>query len=568
MMKLTISKKMWLGFSSVLTLLLIVSALSMTFLFTVTDRYKEIINVDLKKVELAEDIKVVQKDMATAILEFVMFGDDVETLGDNMAMEKFEKGIEEGSIYAKALIEMTTDEESKQLLQVLQTETVKLFESNEKIIELRTNGQDFTSYAANSVELNTKILDILDQLILIQEQNSANTIETLENYQRNMLLFVTVVSLLSIVVGLLIAYFISRGIANPVKKITTGLEEIAAGNLLIEPIHIKNKDEVGVMAATYNKMLADLQSIVSGVRESSLQLAANAEQLSASAEESLASSQMVAVTSEQQKSLGKQQVEYINLSVNSMAELNGSVAQISKDNEEMLDATDGVQTLVTKGASVVSDVADQMNKIHSTFEEATEIMENMANHSDDIQKVTSLITDISEQTNLLALNAAIEAARAGEYGKGFAVVAEEVRKLAEQSKQSASEIESMIKLIQTASGDGVKAISSGGVKVKEGLVKTTESLQVFNEIEASVENVIARVESVAGAIGEIHAKAESITNNEEQVQQLAKKAAESANETNSATEEQLATTEEITTNAQSLAELAEKLQSKVNHFKI
>ncbi|SOC40983.1 methyl-accepting chemotaxis protein [Ureibacillus acetophenoni] len=506
--------------------------------------------------------------MATAILEFVMFGDDAAMLGENMAMDKFEKGIEEGTNYAKALIEMTTDEESKQLLQVIQTETVKLFESNEKIIELRTNGQDFTSHAANSVELNTKILDTLDQLILLQEQNSAKTIETLEDYQRNMLLFVTVVSLLSIVVGLLIAYFISRGIANPVKKITTGLEEIAAGNLLIQPIHIKNKDEVGVMAATYNKMLVDLQSIVSGVRESSLQLAANAEQLSASAEESLASSQMVAVTSEQQKSLGKQQVEYINLSVNSLAELNDSVAQISKDNEEMLNATDGVQTLVTKGSAVVSNVANQMNMIHITFEEATDIMENMAKHSDDIQKVTSLITDISEQTNLLALNAAIEAARAGEYGKGFAVVAEEVRKLAEQSKQSASEIESMIKLIQTASSDGVKAISSGGFKVKEGIVKTTESLQVFSNIEASVGDVITRVESVASAIGEIHAKAESITNNEEQVQQLAKKAAESANETNSATEEQLATTEEITTNAQSLAELAEKLQSKVNHFKI
>ena len=135
-----------------------------------------------------------------------------------------------------------------------------------------------------------------------------------------------------------------------------------------------------------------------------------------------------------------------------MTELLQEVGQISVSNEEMLHATDGVRNLVTKGSAVVLNVATQMDTIHTTFKETTEIMNNMAKHSDEIQNITSMITDISEQTNLLALNAAIEAARAGEYGKGFAVVAEEVRKLAEQSKNSASEIDSMVQVIQSASG--------------------------------------------------------------------------------------------------------------------
>lgn len=560
-MKLTISKKMWLGFSSIIVLLLAVNATGIKFLFTVTDRYENIIDIDMKKIDLAENIQGVQKDMATAVLEYVMFGTDE-------AIEKLEAGIEEGSSYTSTLIGMTTDNESKNLLADLEAETSALFESNENIIALKSNGQDFSKYALNSNEINTKIFSILDDLILIQQQNADKTQETLEGHTKSMIRLIIIISTVSILVGIFAAYFISKGIANPIRKVTAGLEEIAAGNLLTEPIYIKNKDEVGMMANTYNKMLADLQNIVSNVRESSMQLAASAEQLSASAQESYASSQMVTAATEQQISMGKQQMDFIDTSVNSMVELNESVTHISSDNEEMLHAAADVQSLVTKGSSVVSDVANKMNMIHSTFNETTEIMNTMAKHSDDIQQVTSLITDISEQTNLLALNAAIEAARAGESGKGFAVVADEVRKLAEQSKLSAAEIEKMVKLMQTASSSAVQAITSGGDKVEEGLTRTSESLQVFNEIEASVSDVVEKVESVSAAIEEIQAMGESVTTNAIQVQQLAEKASERANETSAATEEQLATTEEISSSAQSLAQIAENLQGEVNRFKI
>ncbi|HWL23236.1 MAG TPA: MCP four helix bundle domain-containing protein [Ureibacillus sp.] len=155
-MKLTISKKMWLGFSSVLVLLVIVSVLGMFSLFTFTNKYKEIIDVDLQKIDLAKDIQMVQKDMATAVLEYVMFGDEAAKFGDNVSIDKLDKEIEEGTTYAKELIEMTKDEASLQLLEELKVTSVKLFESNEKIISLRSEGNDFTSYAEQSIEQNTK----------------------------------------------------------------------------------------------------------------------------------------------------------------------------------------------------------------------------------------------------------------------------------------------------------------------------------------------------------------------------------------------------------------------------
>ncbi|WP_342578186.1 methyl-accepting chemotaxis protein [Psychrobacillus sp. FSL K6-2843] len=560
-MKLSISKKMWFGFSFVLLLLIFISVISIFTSYDVADKYKSIIDKDIEKINLVSEIEVIQKDMATAVLEFVMFGSEDAT-------DKFDEEIEKGSIAARKLIESVKDEESLKLMKDLQTETVQLFESNDKIISLKKSNQPFDQYAAQSSELNEKTLVILGELKQIQQENMQKTREDLDTYQTKVNITIIILAIASIIIGVLVSHFISKGISSPIRKVTEGLGEIADGNLNVEPIVIKNRDEVGAMALTFNKMTSDLQRIVSNVRDSSMQLAANAEELSASSEESLASSQMVAKSAEEQMAASEEQVKHLESSVRSMSEMQQGVEDISQNNNEMLQATDGVKKLVTKGSTVVSGVASQMNTIHETFKETTEIMNNMAKHSHEIQSITALITDISEQTNLLALNAAIEAARAGEYGKGFAVVAEEVRKLAEQSKNSASEIESMVKLIQSASTEAVKAITTGGDKVEDGLSKTTESLDVFNEIESSVEAVAEKVESVTTAIEQIKEMASSVTHNAQQVQGLASHAADGASDTSAATEQQLAANEEISTNAQTLATLAEKLQSEVSHFKI
>lgn len=560
-MKFTIGRKMWIGFLSVLILLILSSGLSIFATVDITNRYKTIIDEDMERVNNVEEIEKIQKAMATSILEFVMFGKE-------STIENFQDEIEKGSVSARKLIESVSDEKTLALMKDLETITVALFESNDRIIELRRKNGNFAQYSANSVELNNEILSILDEIKKIQQDHVDQTKADLDAYIKMANTLTIILTISSVIIGAVVSYFISKNISKPIQKMTTGLTEIAAGNLAVKSIKIKNKDEVGEMATAFNKMSADLRNIVSNVRDSSMQLAANAEELSASSEESLASTQMVAKSAEGQMLASEEQMSHMDSSVKSIVELQQGIGQIAKNNEEMLQSTDGVQNLVTKGSSVVSDVASQMDTIHTTFNETTEIMKSMAKHSDEIQSITSLITDISEQTNLLALNAAIEAARAGEYGKGFAVVAEEVRKLAEQSKNSASEIGSMVQLIQSASGEAVKAITTGGAKVEEGLSKTTESIQVFKEIETGVGEVVLKVESVSAAIEQIHAMTESVTESVQQVQNLASIAADGANDTSAATEEQLAANEEITANAQTLADLAETLQAEVSHFKI
>ncbi|MCK1995994.1 methyl-accepting chemotaxis protein [Psychrobacillus psychrodurans] len=560
-MKLTISKKLWGGFSAVLVLLIIASVMSMWTTNDVSTRYDSLIDEEMERVSLVEKVEVIQKEMSTSVLEYLMFS-------KLSSVEKLEADYKQVMEIITSLSKDLNNKAAIELVEKLQEQSKQLFEANTEMIELKKVNGMYQKAASQSTQLNLEISEALVELKTIEEKSADQTRKELDTYVTMSNIITLLLTILSVVIGILVSHFISRSIARPIKKVTNGLAEIADGNLTIEPIVIKNRDEVGEMASTFNKMSNDLQRIVSGVRDSSMQLAANAEELSASSEESLASSQMVAKSAEAQMVASEEQVGQMNASMHSMTDLQEGVSQIASSNGDMLKATDGVRSLVTQGSSVVTNVASQMNTIHETFNETTEIMKNMAKHSNEIQNITSLITDISDQTNLLALNAAIEAARAGEYGKGFAVVAEEVRKLAEQSKNSASEIASMVQLIQSASSSAVKAITTGGEKVEEGITKTTESLNVFQQIETSVDDVVQKVESVTTAISHISEIASSVTDSVQQVQTLATHAADGASDTSAATEQQLAANEEISSSAQSLADLAEKLQNEVSHFRI
>ncbi|MEK5206272.1 methyl-accepting chemotaxis protein [Psychrobacillus sp. FSL H8-0510] len=560
-MKLTISKKLWGGFAAVLVLLIIASAMSMWTTYDISSKYDSLIDEEMEHVSLIEKVELIQKDTSTSVLEYLMFS-------KLTSVEKLENNYKQVTEITTSLSSDLKDTTSKELVEELQKKSKQLYESNNQIIEIKKKNGMYQKNASESTKLNLEIADVLVELKSNVEKRSEQTRDELNTYVGTANIVTLILTILSIVVGVLVSHFISRSIAKPITKVTNGLVEIADGNLTIEPIIIKNKDEVGEMATTFNKMSGDLQRIVSGVRDSSMQLAANAEELTASSEESLASSQMVAKSAEAQMLASDEQVNHMDASMQSMTDLQKGVSQIASSNDEMLKATDGVRSLVTQGSNVVTNVASQMDNIYTTFHETTEIMKNMAKHSDEIQNITSMITDISDQTNLLALNAAIEAARAGEYGKGFAVVAEEVRKLAEQSKNSAAEIAAMVQLIQTASSSAVKAITSGGEKVEEGLAQTTESLNVFHQIETSVDDVVQKVESVTIAISNIQEISSSVTESVQQVQSLATQAADGASDTSAATEQQLAANEEISSNAQFLADLAEKLKNEVSHFKI
>lgn len=228
-----------------------------------------------------------------------------------------------------------------------------------------------------------------------------------------------------------------------------------------------------------------------------------------------------------------------------------------KANESTLDGSETVRNVVQQ-MNVISDIVGQLSKIISNLDQKTQ----------EIGKVTDIITDISEQTSLLALNAAIEAARAGEHGQGFAVVADEVRKLAEKSKQSASLISETLNEVRTETSQAVTYMNDGTEKVQQGMIFADEITNSFTNIQELISSVSSKVQEVSASIQEMTSVSEHIVKNSEQVQQIAETTVLASQESSAATEEQLATIEEISSSAQSLSSLAEDLRMMISKFKV
>ncbi|MBO0588028.1 methyl-accepting chemotaxis protein [Sporosarcina sp. E16_8] len=562
-MKFTVAKKLWAGFSTILVLLVIVGVIGLLTSIRLNSDYTFLLDDRVKKVELVDEFILKHNEIQDDVRGFMLFKDD------SLLETRAEHVIRYNELYDELYAILLTKEHQTLLeeLQVAQTKYLNL--QNEIVLSVQ-DGKDRKATELGRASANIGSLVLENAKIIKEGQYKAleETRNELQGFMAVSKLLVIGMIVLATIAGIIISTVISRTISRPVRVVTEGLNEIAQGNLTIDLLVVKNKDEIGDMAAAFNKMGTDVANMVRKINASAAQLAVQSEELSASSEESMASSEMVAKTAENQLIGSEQQQRIIGQSSSSMEELSLGVAEIATNNEEMLQAAETVANLVTTGSSVVGEMSNQMSTIHSTIQESSEIMEEMAQHSDEIQKVTTLITTIAEQTNLLALNAAIEAARAGEYGKGFAVVAEEVRKLAEQSKTSATEIGKMVSMIQNASKRAVTSITAGNERVDSGIAATEQSRLVFEEIQLAVGDVAAKVETVSAAIEEIQAMAEDVSRGANEIEQLSGEAAAAAGDTSAATEEQLAVNQEISSSAQTLSQLAEDLQVEMKHFRV
>ena len=562
-MKLTVGRKLWTGFLVVLLLVIFVGLAGFWSLTKMNDEYKFLINDRLEKIRLLEELSSTQYRLASDVRGYLLFN-QVSNLANR------EENKEKLATTMSSLDKLLKTGENREMFVELKSASLSYEESYDQAVEEFTNANDeqALNMAADATVFQKTIEKNSKRIIKSQEEQKAKSEKELEN------LIVATRTLIAssigaaILLSILIAYFISKSISLPVRRMTEALSEIADGNFEIEPVRIRNRDEIGLMATAFNSMTTDLKNVISNTRQAAVQLAEQAEELSASSEESLSASEMVAAVSEKNLLDSDEQIILVNESSTAIVEMGSSIDRITNDNQVMLNSSVEVAKLVDVGSGLMEDVTEQMTIISTSIGQSATIMNEMADHSEEIRHVTRLITTIAEQTNLLALNAAIEAARAGEHGKGFAVVADEVRNLAEQSKKSAGEIGHMIDVMISNVGRAVSSTDESTQRINEGLVITENTSDVFEKIEHASTDVGEKVQTVTYSIEQIRVMTERVSTSTSKVQLLAQQSAEQAQSTSAATEEQLAATEEITANALSLAQLAEHLQNGMARFKL
>ena len=351
------------------------------------------------------------------------------------------------------------------------------------------------------------------------------------------LLLLTIVAL---VVGAFVAYFISRTIANPIKAAVDAMNDIAEGEGdLTKRLDEAGKDEVAQMGEAFNRFSEKVRQMVLQVSGSTSQLAAAAEEMSM-------------ITSETNKGVQKQQSE-TEMVATAMNEMTATVQEVARHATEASDAAQSADNEAQSGKSVVQETVSSINTLANEIEAATSVILKLETDSDNIGTVLDVIRGIAEQTNLLALNAAIEAARSGEQGRGFAVVADEVRTLASRTQESTQEIQTMIESLQQGSRNAVKAMESSQQQSQKSVEQATNARGSLDAITDAVTTISTMNIQIANAAKEQSSVSEEINQNVVNISQVVEQTAEGAQQTLTASHE--------------LANLANELQNLVGQFK-
>ena len=411
-------------------------------------------------------------------------------------------------------------------------------------------------------------IDEIDAIIAQKEAKLAADLRT------SILELLGVIVLLQILMALFSRYA-GANIARPIVRTTERLGIMGTGDFRLEGEAAaemqelaSRPDELGTMAQAMQEMNEKVRALMRNVAQTAEYLAASSEELTSSAEQAADVSQSIAESIVKVAGACSEQFDGVQTANEHTKKLTQHMQDFEGHLEETGQQVQKTSDVATEGRQGVATAVTGMQSIQTNVSHIAEIIEGLGENSKQIGEIVDTIAGIAEQTNLLALNAAIEAARAGEHGRGFAVVADEVRKLAEQSQEAASEISERIGRIQSSTQEAVDAMHQGLSEVMDG-TKTVQGAGTSFEGIASMVGKVAEasqamqssVERLTQSIGRIDAAVEEINTKSRSV-------ADEAQTVSAATEEETASMHEIADASRKLAEQAQNLQNSIAVFKI
>lgn len=441
-----------------------------------------------------------------------------------------------------------------------------IFDADSEAVKKVGSAEEDVFYGINNQSEKTLItgatVGINNWRVIVEQNENEILSQTRESLKRSIMS-----AGILLVLSLIITYIFATLFTRPIIKLVDSAIKIKNGDLT-ERIEVTTDNEIGQLQEAFNEMTISIGEILGQINRTTeevgnfiVELNDNIEISSkASMEISQAIESVAADTTHQMTS-----VENTATAINNMVyEIN----QMTDRYNIVVGASEQASSLAQNGAENIKNIQNMMVEITNAANTSAKLIQNLDKHIQNIGVAGQLITQIAEQTNLLALNAAIEAARAGEHGRGFAVVADEVRKLAEQSRNASTDIISLISNIQNETRLAVEAISQGAEGVKDGNMITEKAAVSFAEIVEKTNQSTEAMRSLEENIDKIFQSVEVLENTITEVSNIAQATAAGAQEVLASTEEQNNVIEHVNASADALSEMAKGLKALVNRFKI
>ncbi len=556
-------RKMAMALVPTLIALLIVGALGSYQLQNATSEYDRVLNERLQDMLVAEDLALTVTD-AERYLNYYLLVSNPKTL---ISLEAAQTKRDE---LMDTLKQSSSDSKVIAWIGDLEKFNQHLDTEMARVIDLRQQ-QDEIGY---KTVLNTSVTPTTDRvrmtvtdLVTYQGEALAAESEAVQASAGQSIIWMVVISIIGVAVGLFSLVALQKLFLKPINRLVNEARVVAEGDLTGGDIEVGSNDELGDLVTAFNDMKRNLVGLIR-------QVGAASDKVTAYSEELYASTDHVATTTQGVASLFEQMNLAAQVSAKRAEEGTSGVNQAVVGLNQIAAASQGVneQTIHTLeaasgGLETIQLAEQQMREIQQANDLTQQMVERLSNQSLEIEKITRSITAITEQTNLLALNAAIEAARAGEHGKGFAVVAAEVRKLAEESKQSAKQIQAVVVDIQRDTSEVEAAFDVTSQHVTSGVIQMGEVAGAFREIVTVIQETSRQMSEIAAATEEVSANTTEVAVSVEDMSTNAVSTQRSVEEAGANVEEQLAAIQEINGIAETMSHMSVELKDLVHLFK-
>ncbi len=344
----------------------------------------------------------------------------------------------------------------------------------------------------------------------------------------------------ALVIGLVLAAILSRSIADPLRLIASAAERLATGDLSGEKIELDRRDEVGALARSFSRLAEGMRTQIRSITEGVNVLSTAASQISTS------TTQLAATSAETAAAVSE--------TTTTVEELRQTAIVASQKAKSVSDTSQRAAQVAQSGRQSVEDTVAGMRRIREQMDSIAERMVRLNEQSQSIGQIVTTVEDLAAQSNMLAVNVGIEAAKAGEHGRGFAVVAQEVRNLAEQSRQATAQVMAILADIQKATSAAMMATEQGGKSVDAGVSQASQAGQSITQINANISDSAAAAAQIAASSQQQLVGVDQVAASMEGVKQASLQNADGARQLEAA--------------ARNLKELGDRLQRLIQQYRL
>ncbi len=421
-------------------------------------------------------------------------------------------------------------------------------------IEVEVDGEDVLSVGANVPINNWMVVANIPVSELVKDVASIRNVTV-------------IMSILSAVIAAGIGLLVMWSVGRPLGKLRTLMNEGEKGNLTVRS-DIRQRDEIGQVAESFNRMMDQIKALVQQTNRSAEEVLDTAANLTEASRKTATSAKEIAVATEEIAKGATNLAMESERGTEMTSHIGKQVQAVIRENEEMGRAAAIVEESGRRGADYMAAMLEKTGRTEEMTRSMMAKVDKLKESTGSIRKILDVLNNIMKQTNILSLNATIEAARAGAAGKGFMVVADEIRKLADQSRQSIGVVGEIVETIQREIDETVSVLSAANPLFQEQIESVRNANQIFADVQAHMNDFVQRLELATEAVGRLEEAQAALNLAMTNVSAVAEESSATSEEVASLSSEQQNISEELVRLSNRLESVSRELRESLTRFTV